>query len=65
MLFQRRCMLLFKVSKWIASYDNIENRISTLESDISEEKDRFNTVLNGLYESLQFMREKLIDLEEC
>lgn len=56
---------LFKVSKWLARYDNIENRITSLETGITSEKERLNTVLNGLHESLQFMRERLNDLETC
>ena len=56
---------ILKVKKWLAKYDNIENRIGVLEQGISSEKDRLNIVLNGLYESLQFMRGKLVDLEKC
>lgn len=56
---------LFKVSKWLARYDNIEHRIQSLEDGINSEKIRLNTTLNGLHESLQFMRDKLNDLEIC
>lgn len=56
---------LFKVHKWLARYDSIEGRIESLEGGIEAEKTRLNTVLNGLHETLQFMREKLKDLESC
>lgn len=56
---------LMKVSKWLSRYDNVENRISTLENGIEAEKTRLNTVLNGLHESLQFLRDKLNELESC
>ena len=56
---------LFKASKWLAKYDNMENRINSLESGIQAEQKRLNTTLNGLYESLQFMKEQLVGLEAC
>lgn len=56
---------MLKVSKWLARYDSIEHRIETLEQGIVEEKARLSTTLNGMYESLQFMREELQDLEKC
>ena len=36
----------------------------TLEQGIVEEKARLSTTLNGMYESLQFMREELQALEK-
>lgn len=56
---------MLKVSKWLAHYDSIEHRIETLEQGIVEEKARLSTTLNGMYESLQFMREELQALEKC
>lgn len=56
---------MLRVSKWLARYDNIEHRISTLETGIVEEKARLSSTLNGMYESLQFMRDELNDLETC
>ena len=56
---------MLKVSKWLARYDSIEHRIETLEHGIVEEKSRLSTTLNGMYESLQFMREELQALEKC
>lgn len=56
---------MLRVSKWLARYDNIEHRISTLETGIVEEKVRLSSTLNGMYESLQFMRDELNDLETC
>ena len=56
---------MLKVSKWLARYDSIEHRIETLEQGIVEEKARLSTTLNGMYESLQFMREELQALEKC
>ena len=56
---------MLKVSKWLARYDSIEHRIETLEQGIVEEKARLSSTLNGMYESLQFMREGLQALEKC
>ena len=56
---------MLKVSKWLARYDSIEHRIETLEQGIVEEKARLSSTLNGMYESLQFMREELQALEKC
>lgn len=56
---------LLKASKWLAKYDNIESRIDTLEQGIMDEKNRLDVVLNGMYENLQFMRERIKDLESC
>lgn len=56
---------MLKISKWLARYDSIEHRIETLEQGIVEEKARLSTTLNGMYESLQFMREELQALEKC
>lgn len=56
---------MLRVSKWLARYDNIEHRISTLETGIVEEKARLSSTLNGMYESLQFMRDEINDLETC
>lgn len=54
-----------KVSKWLSKYDNIENRINVLEDGIMQEKQRLNTVLNGMYDNLQFMKEQLTKIEDC
>ena len=57
--------VVLKTKKWLARYDNIEGRIDSLESGIELEKNRLNSTLNSLYESLQFMRGSLESLESC
>jgi uncharacterized protein YaaN involved in tellurite resistance len=54
-----------KVSKWLARYDDVENRINNLETGIESEKARLNSTLNTMYESIQFLKEKLNKLNEC
>ena len=56
---------VMKASKWLAKFDNIENRITNLEKGIEAEKLRLNSTLNGMFESLQFMRDELVNLEAC
>jgi uncharacterized protein YaaN involved in tellurite resistance len=54
-----------KVTKWLTRYDDVESRINSLEIGVEEEKVRLNTTLNSMYESLQFLRDKMKSLEEC
>lgn len=54
-----------KASKWLARYDSVEHRISSLEEGVVQEKDRLNAVLDTMHENLQFMRDRLENLEQC
>lgn len=54
-----------KASKWLARYDSVEHRISSLKEGVVQEKDRLNAVLDTMHENLQFMRDRLENLEQC
>lgn len=57
--------VFMKTSKWLARYDSVEHRIASLETGVLEEKNRLNAVLDTMHENLQFMRGRLIKLEQC
>lgn len=54
-----------KASKWLARYDSVESRISSLEDGVVKEKNRLNATLDSMHENLQFMRDRLENLEQC
>ena len=54
-----------KASKWLARYDSVESRISSLEEGVVKEKNRLNATLDSMHENLQFMRDRLESLEQC
>ena len=51
-----------KAKSWLAKFDNIESSIDSLDKNISNEKDKLNTILNGLYQSKEVLTSKLNDL---
>lgn len=54
-----------KASKWLARYDSVEHLISSLEEGVVQEKNRLNATLDTMHENLQFMRDRLVSLEQC
>lgn len=51
--------------RWLARYETIESKITTLGTDIEKEQEKLGTVLDSLVESKDYLRSKLSELTEC
>lgn len=52
-----------KTKKWLAKFDGVESSIMKLDKNIQDERQKLDTVLNGLYASKEMLVSKLADLE--